>query len=66
MACRMTPRKENVLTLGGKTMEVYTADDTGDRKVKKTGNEENRMAAKLAMNERSCTFGKAIKESIMR
>lgn len=34
MACRMTPRKENVLTLGGKTMEVHTADDTGDRKVK--------------------------------
>lgn len=35
MACRMTPRKENVLTLGGKTMEVYTADDTGDRKLKR-------------------------------
>ncbi len=51
MACHMTPREENVLTLGGKTMEVHTADDTGDRKVKKTGNEENRIAAKLVMNE---------------
>lgn len=39
MACRMTPQKENILTLGGKTMEVHTADETGDRdrKVKKTG-----------------------------
>ncbi len=35
MACHMTHREENVLTLGGKTMEVHTADDTGDRKVKK-------------------------------
>ncbi len=51
MACHMTHREENVLTLGGKTMEVHTADDTGDRKVKKTGNEENRIAAKLVMNE---------------
>jgi len=32
-------------------MEVHTADDTGDKKVKKTGNEENRIAAKLVMNE---------------
>lgn len=30
-----TPKKENALTLGGKIMEVHTADDTGDRKVKK-------------------------------
>lgn len=32
-------------------MEVHTADDTGDRKLKKTGKEENRRAAKIAMNE---------------
>lgn len=61
-----TPKKENALTLGGKIMEVHTADDTGDRKVKKkkkkTGKEENRLAAIIAMNELTCTFGKVINE----
>lgn len=28
------PQRENVWTLGGKTMEEHTAHDTGDRKVK--------------------------------
>lgn len=36
--------------------------ETGRLKKKKTGKEENRLAAIIAMNEWTCTFGKVINE----